>query len=67
MIETLVNITTACCYLITAGVVVKYTYSRFARQKNHQSANTSMGKPQATVSPIENVAEYDFRLCFRVI
>ena len=29
MIETIVNITTRACYLVTAGVIVKYIYSRF--------------------------------------
>ena len=36
MIETIVNITTRACYLVTAGVIVKYIYSRFVRHKNHQ-------------------------------
>ena len=54
MIETLVNITTGVCYLVTTGVIVKYIYSRFARYKNHQSTNIPMGKPQTIVSPVEN-------------
>jgi hypothetical protein len=33
MIETIVNITTGACYLVTAGVIVKYIYSRFVRHK----------------------------------
>ena len=33
MIETIVNITTGACYLVTAGVIVKYIYSRFVQHK----------------------------------
>ena len=44
MIETIVNITTGACYLVTAGVIVKYIYSRFVQHKNHQGTNIPMVK-----------------------
>ena len=54
MIETIVNITTRACYLVTAGVIVKYIYSRFVRHKNHQGTNIPMVKKQTIVALVEN-------------
>lgn len=54
MIETIVNITTGACYLVTAGVIVKYIYSRFVRHKNHQGTNIPMVKKQTIVALVEN-------------
>lgn len=54
MIETIVNITTGACYLVTAGVIVKYIYSRFVRHTNHQGTNIPMVKKQTIVALVEN-------------
>lgn len=54
MIETIVNITTGACYLVTAGVIVKYIYSRFVQHKNHQGTNIPMVKKQTIVALVEN-------------
>ena len=54
MIETIVNITTGACYLVTANVIVKYIYSRFVRYKNHQGTNIPMVKQQTIVALVEN-------------
>ena len=53
MIETIVNITTGACYLVTAGVIVKYIYSRFVQHKNHQGTNIPMVKKQTIVALVE--------------
>lgn len=50
MIETLVNITTACCYLVTAGVVVKYIYNRFIQREHPQNTNITIVKSQKITS-----------------
>ena len=59
MIETIVNITTRACYLVTAGVIVKYIYSRFVRHKNHQGTNIPMVKKQTIVALVENPSLYE--------
>lgn len=68
MIETIVNITTGVCYLVTTGVVVKYIYSSFARYKNHQSTSNSVEKSQSIMPSVKDnplpvnqpsVKEYD--------
>lgn len=62
MIETIVNITTRACYLVTAGVIVKYIYSRFVRHKNHQGTNIPMVKKQTIVALVENPSLYEVLL-----
>ena len=59
MIETIVNITTRACYLVSAGVIVKYIYSRFVRHKNHQGTNIPMVKKQTIVALVENPSLYE--------
>lgn len=69
MIETIVNITTGACYLVTAGVIVKYIYSRFGQHKNHQSTSNSVEKSQSIMPSVKDnplpvnqpsVKEYDW-------
>ena len=68
MIETIVNITTGACYLVTAGVTVKYICKQFARYKKYRSVTTTVEKTQSVALLVEDnplpvnqppVKEYD--------